>query len=127
MLYSVARFVPLLVTLCILAACVTIEHGVRPDFAKLETLMPLQLGEIRPHAVLPQCGEADVVRALGEPSGKGMARFPEDPTRRPVWSYEFVRSNITQMNTRFILVFFRDGRCDGYMWFASEALVKGTP
>ena len=114
MFYSAARFVPPLVALGILAGCVTVEHGVRPDFARLETLVPRQ------------SGEAEVARALGDPSGKGMARFPADRIRRPVWSYEFVRSNITQANTRFLLVFFRDGRYDGYMWFSSEALIKGT-
>lgn len=113
MLYSAARFVPPLVALGILAAC-TVEHGVRPDFARLELLVP------------QQSGEAEVVRALGEPSGKGMARFPEDRIRRPVWSYEFVRASLTRVNTRFLLVFFRGGRYDGYMWFASDALVKGT-
>ena len=105
----------MLVAFAALAGCITIEQGVRPQFAKLDGL------------TLRQSVEGDVVRALGQPSGKGFSRFPDDPVHRRIWSYEYIKPAIPDVNTRILLVFFRDKKYDGYMWFSSDALIKGTP
>jgi len=105
----------LLVVTSALVGCITIEQGDRPKFSQLEKL------------ILRQSGEPDVVSALGEPSGKGFSRFPDDPVHRRVWSYEYIKTAIPDVNTRILLVFFRDDRYDGYMWFSSNALIKGSP
>lgn len=109
------RTLTLLVALGALAGCITIEVGVRPKFDQLEKL------------TLRQSGERDVVAVLGEPSGKGFSRFPDDPVHRRIWSYEYIASTVPDVNTRILLVFFRENRYDGYMWFSSNALVQGSP
>ncbi len=112
------HFIRLLSCLAVLGAltgCITIEQGVRPKFDQLEKL------------TLRQSGESDVMAALGKPSGRGLSRFPDDPVLRRIWSYEYVRSAIPDVDTRILLVFFRDGRYDGYMWFSANNLIGGTP
>ena len=109
------RILACLVLLGAMAGCITIEQGVRPKFDQLQKL------------TLRQSGEHDVLAALGKPSGKGFTRFPDDPVLRKVWSYEYVQTAIPAVNTRILLVFFRDDRYDGYMWFSSNTLVEGSP
>lgn len=69
----------------------------------------------------------DVQRVLGTPKGSGGAVLPTDPRGREIWYYEdikvanmrqdaegYLRADISQ---RILLVFFLDGRFDGFMWF----------
>ena len=73
----------------------------------------------------------DVQRVLGTPKGTGGAILPLDPRPREVWYY----SDISATNMRregqelrgdirvqFVLVFFRDGLFDGFMWSASTTI-----
>jgi hypothetical protein len=109
------RILALLFVLGALAGCITIEQGVRPKFDRLEGLS------------LQQSVESDVIAALGKPTGKGFARFPDDPAHRTIWSYEYIKTTIPDVNTRILFVFFRDDHYDGYMWFSSNAVIGGTP
>jgi hypothetical protein len=93
--------------------------GNRPNTSLLES--SLRLGEST---------RADVLAALGEPIGRGMARLPVDP--RPnagaMWSYyyeeDLVRDILSaqpsgESRRIFLFVFFDGDIYDGYMWFSS--------
>ena len=67
--------------------------------------------------------EADVRNALGEPFGKGQAMMPYQDSTRQAWNYLYERGSIDvatgalEDRTRYMFVFFRDDRLDGYLWF----------
>jgi hypothetical protein len=77
----------------------------------------------------------DVQRALGAPKGLGGAVFPTDPKRREVWFYDDIeltdfksegerglKANVRQ---QVLLVFFKKGVFDGFMWFSNAIKAKG--
>ena len=68
--------------------------------------------------------EADVRAALGEPRGYGSARFTKEQPLRKVWYYEFIQLKGEQVGLNLLLVFFRDDRYDGYLWFSAKELVR---
>jgi len=70
---------------------------------------------------------ADVERVLGRPNGAGGLLFPGLPEARDSWFYQQTRLATnkgadgrmhfeTQMD--IVLIFFRDDRFDGFMWFS---------
>jgi len=62
----------------------------------------------------------DVLLALGQPRGNGVVRFPVDPTPRQIWSYEQTRIDEEwRIHLKILLVFLRDERYDGHIWFSS--------
>ncbi len=66
---------------------------------------------------------ADVRAALGEPRGHGGARYTKDQPLRKVWYYEFIQLKGDQVGLNILLVFFRDDRYDGYLWFSAKELL----
>lgn len=76
----------------------------------------------------------DVQRILGLPRGGGSAILPPDRRQREVWFYEDIEVlNITSpkpgvmkadVRQQILLVFFREGIFDGYMWFSNAAKTK---
>ncbi len=70
---------------------------------------------------------ADVRAALGEPRGYGAARFTRDQPLRRVWLYEFTQVKGLQVGVYMLLVFFRDDRYDGYLWFSAKELWTDIP
>ena len=98
--------------------------GTKPDISALEEV--LKIG---------QSGEADVLGALGAPSGKGKEMFPigQDwgtannyrQKQRTMWSYYyeegFLKGNLHEDRRILLFVFFDGDRYDGYMWFSSLA------
>lgn len=65
--------------------------------------------------------KADVVLALGEPRGNGMARFRGDQPLREVWYYEFTHIENWRISLKFLLVFIQNGRYDGHLIWSSQA------
>jgi len=71
----------------------------------------------------------DVQRVLGAPKGTGSAVLPLDPRPRELWIYQDMK--ITELHSegqgvlrgetrlQFLLVFFREGVFDGFMWSSS--------
>ncbi len=70
---------------------------------------------------------ADVRAALGAPRGYGAARYTKDQPLRKVWYYEFIQLKGDQFGINLLLVFFRDDRYDGYLWFSAKELLKRLP
>ncbi len=92
--------------------------GKRPVTASLETTL-------RPGKSTP----AEVIAALGKPSGQGGVMLPVLHKRaRESWTYYFEKGHFKakrggglDMDSRriFLFVYFDDGVYDGYLWFSS--------
>jgi len=105
------------------AGCSSYTVGTRPVTGALETT--LRLGESTP---------AEVIAALGKPSGQGGVMLPIlDKGARKSWTYYFEKGHILagergqlpsqppglDMRRTFLFVYFDDGVYDGYLWFSS--------
>ncbi len=93
----------------------TINIGYRVPIGSLDRL------------VSEKSSAADVRAALGEPRGHGAARYTKDQPLRKVWYYEFIQLKGDQFGINLLLVFFRDDRYDGYLWFSAKELLKRLP
>ena len=109
---AMARAVVGLIVLGILVGCATaIKYGSPPRTDRLKTLTP----GVSVHQ--------DVLAALGEPRGKGGARFSVDPRLRTIWFYEYTEASGSRIDLKILLVFFRQERYDGHLWFSSAVLL----
>lgn len=67
----------------------------------------------------------EVTRIFGKPNGSGRMLLPGDPNPLTVWFYEKmeITSEGAQVDVRqdVMLIFFREGRFDGYWWFSDAA------
>ncbi len=110
---EIVRAVVGLIVLGILAGCpTTIKYGSPPRTDRLETL--------KPGISIYQ----DVLAALGEPRGKGGARFSVDPIPRTIWFYEYTEASGSRIDLKILLVFFQQERYDGHLWFSSATLIE---
>lgn len=110
---EIVRAVVGLTFLGILAGCATtIKYGSPPRTDRLETL--------KPGISIQQ----DVLVALGEPRGKGGARFSVDPIPRTIWFYEYTEASGSRIDLKILLVFFQQERYDGHLWFSSASLIE---
>ena len=91
-------------------ACMNIHMhmGKRPDTDALEK--KLRLGEST---------FTEVLKAFGEPNGKGKAMFPIHSSPKTMWSYYYEEGDLKDSRRIFLFVFFDRDRYDGYMWFSS--------
>ncbi len=62
---------------------------------------------------------ADVLLALGEPRGHGVARFPNDPRPLKIWFYEYTKAKGNRIDLKILLVFFHQEWYGGHLWFSS--------
>lgn len=71
--------------------------------------------------------KSDVQIALGTPKGRGGALLPAVPGADEVWLYDDIQmmgfkkeGNVYQANLRqqVLLVFFKENRFDGFMWYS---------
>ncbi len=114
---SIALRLPaLLIALCVsISACATPRPTTPPvpAFNNSALTTVLQRGVSTP---------ADVRAAIGEPHGQGGFLSPGDPTERQVWYYEkfeFAGAGKSfDIQQNILLVFFKDGRYDGFLWFS---------
>jgi len=67
--------------------------------------------------------KADVRAALGEPRGGGFARHSSREKIREIWFYEYIQVRGEHVGLKIALVFFRNDRYDGHLWFAAKDLV----
>lgn len=77
----------------------------------------------------------DVKRVLGAPEGFGNAILPTDSKPRDVWYYEDIEltnferdvGGVFRVNMRqqVLLVFFKKGVFDGFMWFSNAGKAEG--
>jgi hypothetical protein len=62
----------------------------------------------------------DVLAALGEPFGKGMAMLPiTHETPRTMWTYYYGEGDMKDSRFMYLFVFLDRELYDGYMWFSS--------
>lgn len=106
-----------------LGGCATmVEYGTLPPTDKLKQLTPgVSTGN-------------DVIRALGEPRGKGMVHLAVPTGRdvahlsalsgkRTLWLYEYTRAEGNQMHLKILLVFMDGDVYDGHLWFSSVGIM----
>ena len=79
-----------------------------------------QLGTLR----LGVSTMADVRQALGEPRGDGMGRFVIHPVPWRIWFYEYAVAEGVRLDLKYLLVFFREDRYDGHLWFSAAQLLE---
>jgi len=109
------RGVALLAGVELLAGCASVQYGVPPRTGNLPRL---SVGISRP---------ADILVALGEPRGRGVARLAADPKPRTIWFYEFTEAGGRQVDLSILLVFIREDRYEGHLWFSSSNLLATQP
>ena len=68
----------------------------------------------------------DVRRLFGEPNGSGeMLLMPRDPKPLNVWFYDKLEivagDSLVEETQDVMLIFFKEGRFDGYWWFSDAA------
>lgn len=68
----------------------------------------------------------EVVGALGEPRGRGQARFAVDLPQQQVWFYEYMQSDGRKVQLKMLLVFMDKDTYAGHMWFSSGQLLGAT-
>ena len=68
----------------------------------------------------------EVRNALGEPRGRGRARFSVDLPEQDVWFYEYMQSDGQKVQLKMLLVFVDKDVYAGHMWFSSGQLVGVT-
>ena len=90
----------------------TIEYGWLPRTDPLETLRP------------GASTKADVLLALGEPRGHGIARFHADQVSRDVWFYEFTHIESWRVHLKILVVFLHNERYDGHCWFSQAQTLE---
>lgn len=66
---------------------------------------------------------ADVIRALGQPRGRGETYVPRYDARRDMLFYELVTTDMQKVDLKFLLILLDGDRYDGHFWFASSELV----
>ncbi len=103
-----------------LSACMpTIKYGVQPKVDKLSTLK------------VGVSSRADILMALGEPRGRGAARFSDAASLKhgvepyhDIWFYEYVESDGENVQLKFLLVFVDKDHYNGHFWFSSSELME---
>lgn len=68
----------------------------------------------------------EVVSALGEPRGRGRARFAADLPEQQVWFYEYMQTDGRKVQLKMLLVFLEKDTYVGHLWFSSGQLVGAT-
>lgn len=101
--------------LSLVACAINARFGAAP---RIDRLASLKRGEST---------EADVLLALGEPLGRGMARLSASAAPRKVLQFELrqVQGGIGRQTV--LLVFLEGERFDGYVWYASKELLDAKP
>jgi hypothetical protein len=108
-----ARVVVVLFLLSLLVECApVIKYGTLPRTDQLTTLK------------IGVSSAADVLRALGEPRGYGMARLPVDHAPRKIWFYEYTQAEGSRVDLEILLVFLHQDHYDGHLWFSSTNLLQ---
>ena len=103
-----------------LSACMpTVRFGVQPKVDKLGTLK------------VGISSRADVLMALGEPRGRGAARFSDAASAKhgvepyhTIWFYEYAETDGYNVQLKFLLVFVDQDHYNGHFWFSSAGLME---
>lgn len=69
--------------------------------------------------------QADILTQLGEPRGRGAMRMESEFPKQEIMYYEFTEANVSgRSRLKMLLVFVRDGKYDGHLWFSNDLLLK---
>jgi hypothetical protein len=100
--------------LLLLVGCAlpTIDYGSPPPTDALATL------------ALKVSTDADVLKTLGEPQGRGLVQHR--PNERPgkVWLYYYGKSVGMDYRGKYLFIFLDENVYVGYLWYSSEITMK---
>jgi hypothetical protein len=85
----------------------TLKYGSPPRTERLESLKT------------GSSTEMEVRHALGEPRGGGALRWSDYPGPWEIWFYEYLQVEGGLADLKMLLVFFKDQKYDGHLWFSS--------
>lgn len=94
--------------------------GCAPAFEVSEAPGPARVGRLAVGA----SSRADVVQALGEPRGRGVARLAGMDRPRTILFYDAYRSDGQRIDMTFLIVFLDGDRYDGHLSMSSSELVE---
>ena len=77
------------------------------------------LGALEQDLIICVSDQAEILRVLGEPSGRGMEMLPISDRPRTTWTYHYMRGSLKDARRLVLFVFLKEGKYDGYMWFSS--------
>jgi hypothetical protein len=85
----------------------------------------LPIGRLQSSLRVGESTAEEVRTALGPPDGVGSSQTPIESQPREMWAYYAERDTIESMRATsssrtMLLVYIREGRFDGYLWFTSE-------
>jgi hypothetical protein len=66
----------------------------------------------------------DVLLVLGEPRGRGAARSSVVNEPRKILYYEYMEAEGLRIGLKLLVVFLREDRYDGHLWFSSSQLIE---
>jgi len=100
--------------LVLIAGCApTITLGSMPKIASIPDLIP------------GVTTSSEVQSILGEPTAKGSSLWSIAPmTPVKLWEYEFTKTDGVKSDLTIVMIFFRDDRFEGYLWFSAEQEYK---
>lgn len=90
----------------------TIEFGAPPATDALARLTPRV------------STQAEVVKALGEPQGRGFIEHLPKERPRTLWFYYFVTSDLAATDQKILFVFLDGELYEGHLWFSSLTALK---
>jgi hypothetical protein len=104
----------LAVALSLLGGCAipTIDFGSPPPTEPLATLTPRV------------STDADVLKAIGEPQGRGIVEHRPNERPRDVWFYYFATNVGMDVKGKYLFVFLDGNVYDGFLWFSSDVAMR---
>lgn len=107
-LFCIAWLIP---TLFLLACATSLKYGSPPKVNQLSTLTP------------GISTKSDVLSVFGKPRGYGAGHYSAETAPREIWFYDYMETDGSRTDLKFLLVFFETDRYDGHLWFSSSALL----
>jgi len=103
-----------LIALAIGGCTTTMQYGEPVKYKMLENLTP------------GKSSIDEVKSVLGAPRGQGAARFSAKMDVNTVWYYEYIHSDMKQVKSQILMVYFYQNIYEGHMWFSAAELVEFT-
>jgi hypothetical protein len=90
----------------------TIEFGSPPPTDALATL------------AIKVSTDADVLKTIGEPLGRGVVQHRPNERPRKVWFYYYAATIGMDVKGKYLFIFLDENVYEGYLWFSSDIAMK---
>lgn len=113
-IYFAHVFLLALIALALGGCTTSMQYGEPVKYKMLENLTP------------GKSSVDEVKSMLGTPRGHGAARFSAKMDVNTVWYYEYIQSDMKQVKSQILMVFFYQDIYEGHMWFSAADLLEFT-